>query len=151
MATKNPPKSDAPVPAWVPGAVPQAAPSLANPFDLTHMAPEHSQSPFEDNYNVDPPARRSPFLPPPPEEVAAVPSTHERPEGTPDWAIFASFIQKHGDQIIRAQYPTPMGEVVDTIWCGVPVTDGPAAVILHKRAGLVSWAEATVGTPYEGK
>lgn len=69
------------------------------------------------------------------------PEIVEVPEGTPSWGEFANFICKFGDMISRAEYPNPKGEVVETIWQGVPIKNGPAARIMHKREGWVAWAD----------
>lgn len=89
--------------------------------------------------------QRNPFKPPPkpvkprnldPVHLGQIP----RPESTPLWSTFAQFIMKHGDVIIAAKYPHPYGEVVDTMWRGVPVThDDQVTEVRHVTAGWIGW------------
>jgi hypothetical protein len=91
--------------------------------------------------------KHNPFTQPPP-KPAPKPSEldYEKPDGTPSWSAFVSFILKHGDQINRARYPGPMGPVVDTIWQGVPVENYASAQLHHKVYGWVTWNDSQKGT-----
>lgn len=88
---------------------------------------------------------RNPFKPPPkPVKARNLDPVHlgqiPRPEGTPQWSVFAQFIMKHGDVIIMAKYPHPYGEVVDTMWRGVPVAhDDQVTEVRHITVGWIGW------------
>jgi len=156
MTTKN--KSEAAVPAWANSpAVPPAAgasPSLSNPFDVTHTPAEQAQvaePAFNDDAfrqmmqssNLGSKAKSNPFAAKKAVPVAE-PVTQEinRREGTPAWSQFALFICKHGQVITKARYPFPMGECVDTMWRGVPVTHWETAEVFHKTEGWIDWETA---------
>lgn len=106
--------------------------------------PKMSDNPFAEKQVTD-----NPFLAPPPPEAPEAPKLHEADESTPAWNTFVAFILAFGNVISRAEYPTPKGEVVDTIWQGVPVVDGAKARVKHKSGGWVDWANAVKGTDFE--
>lgn len=147
-----------------------AAPSLETAFDVTkteeapkiqgneadfaviNEAAEFNEAAFRaimsgqglGNTKVNAPhaAKRNPFatpVPPPPSPKAA-PEAITRPDGTPSWSDFAKFIGKHGKDIIAAVYPWPLGEVVETMWRGVPVVHCALATeVRHITEGWISW------------
>lgn len=89
----------------------------------------------------------NPFIqPPPPPPPKPEELDYTKPEGTPTWSNFVQFILKHGDKINKARYPGPMGEVVDTIWQGVPVVNHASAQLHHKDYGWITWNDSQKGT-----
>jgi len=118
-----------------------------NPMDVTHQPPEQAQvdNPFH------PTVPDNPFLTPPAPDQPEPPQPHAPPKGTPAWNTFVGFILEYGNKLVSAEYPTPRGEVVDTMWAGIPVKDGARARVRHKTAGWVNWETAILGTHFEHK
>jgi hypothetical protein len=118
-------------------------------MDVMHQPPEQAQvdaNPFHPEVPID-----NPFLTPPAPDQPEPPEPHEAPKGTPSWNTFVGFILEYGNMLVRSEYPTPKGPVVDTMWAGIPVDDGPAARVRHKVAGWVDWQTAIKGTHFEHK
>lgn len=91
-----------------------------------------------------PKASANPFKAPPPVVIEETePEARTIPEDTPSWGDFVRFITLHGNQLIMAEYPLPKGDVVETMWAGIPVRDGDSARLRHKVAGWVDWETAT--------
>jgi hypothetical protein len=105
--------------------------------------PASKLSPFKPPVDTNP-FTKQPDPPPPPPE----PEVFEAPPETPIWSQFVSFICRYGDRITQAEYPNPPKShpeydktYVDTIWRGIPVSNGPEARIKHIEAGWVDWAD----------
>lgn len=45
------------------------------------------------------------------------------------WGQFAEYVRSHAPKVVRASYPLPATDVIDTIYSGVPVIHGEPAVM----------------------
>lgn len=60
------------------------------------------------------------------------------PYEVPTWAEFRGYVMENGDKFVRATYPNPPVDLIETIWCGVPVEHHEhARVMTPKREWLV--------------
>jgi hypothetical protein len=49
----------------------------------------------------------------------------------PTWAEFRTFVMENGNKYVRASYPEAPADLIETIWCGVPV-------IQHEQARVMT-------------
>ena len=60
------------------------------------------------------------------------------PYEVPTWAEFRGYVMENGDKFVRATYPNPPVDLIETIWCGVPVEHhDKARVMTATREWLV--------------
>lgn len=56
----------------------------------------------------------------------------------PTWAEFRGYVMENGDKYVRASYPNSPADLIETIWCGVPVIEhNQARVMTPKGEWLV--------------
>lgn len=108
---------------------PAKAPAITQPLEESNELPQ---------INV---ATDNPFAPkvrePAPERKPTL-----RPDGTPMWGPFVTFVQKHAAIITQVRYPDPLGECIDTIRKGIRVYDHEEAMVRHIDGQWVTWADA---------
>jgi hypothetical protein len=83
----------------------------------------------------------SPFAPKPKAAPAPAPQKFDLGDA-PSWGQLVAFVQRHGDVIIQARYPAPLGEAVDTMYRGVTVIAHPTCELRHVKLGWIKWADA---------
>lgn len=49
----------------------------------------------------------------------------------PPWGEFRKFVMDHGNKYVRASYPNAPADLIETIWCGIPVLE-------HERARVMT-------------
>lgn len=62
----------------------------------------------------------------------------ETPEFTeeyalPTWAEFRTFVMENGNKYVRASYPDAPADLIETIWCGVPVVPHEQARVMTPK------------------
>lgn len=86
-----------------------------------------------DSENVCLPEPSSPAIAELPADDLAVAETPEFVEeyAVPSWAEFRTFVMENGNKYVRASYPDAPADLIETIWCGVPV-------IHHEQARVMT-------------
>jgi hypothetical protein len=59
------------------------------------------------------------------------------PYELPMWAEFRSFVMENGNQYVRASYPDAPSDLIETIWCGVPVLHHEQARVMTPKGEWV--------------
>jgi len=52
----------------------------------------------------------------------------------PSWAEFRQFVMDNGNKYVRASYPNPPTDLIESIWCGIPVEDHLVARVMTPRS-----------------
>lgn len=55
------------------------------------------------------------------------------PYEVPTWAEFRSYVMDNGNKYVRATYPNPPVDLIETIWCGVPVEHHEQARVMDAQ------------------
>jgi hypothetical protein len=55
----------------------------------------------------------------------------------PSWAEFRTFVMENGNQYVRASYPDAPADLIETIWCGVPVLHHEQARVMTPKGEWV--------------
>lgn len=66
--------------------------------------------------------------------VDAGSGTSDAPYEVPTWAEFRSYVMENGDKFVRATYPEPPVDLIETIWCGVPVEHHEKARVMTPKS-----------------
>jgi hypothetical protein len=76
--------------------------------------------------------RSSTVVPTVPADDLAVAETPEFVEeyAVPSWAEFRTFVMENGNKYVRASYPDAPADLIETIWCGVPVMQHEQARVM---------------------
>jgi hypothetical protein len=61
----------------------------------------------------------------------------DAPYELPTWAEFRSFVMENGNQYVRASYPDAPSDLIETIWCGVPVLHHEQARVMTPKGEWV--------------
>lgn len=104
-------------------------------------APIPSQDQIDAAFQGEPVKQASPFAPKPKAKTAVEEEVFEMGDA-PSWGDLVRFVQKHGNIIIQARHPKPLGEAVDTIYRGVTVFKYPTCQLRHKDLGWIEWQDA---------
>lgn len=48
----------------------------------------------------------------------------------PTWSEFRTFVMANGNKYVRATYPGAPADLIETIWCGVPVVEHEHARVM---------------------
>lgn len=51
----------------------------------------------------------------------------------PSWAEFRTFVMENGNKYVRASYPDAPADLIETIWCGVPVVHNEQARVMTPK------------------
>lgn len=62
----------------------------------------------------------------------------------PSWAEFRTFVLNNGHRFVRATFPDAPADLIETIWCGVPVAHHERARVMTAKS---EWLEYGVGDP----
>ncbi len=60
----------------------------------------------------------------------------------PTWAEFRTHVINNGNKFVRATYPNPPTDLIETIWCGVPVEHHERARVMTPKREWVDFADA---------
>ena len=52
----------------------------------------------------------------------------------PSWAEFRTYVMDNGNRFVRASYPNPPVDLIETIWCGVPVEHHEHARVMTPKS-----------------
>ncbi|CAM2155459.1 hypothetical protein PT2222_330079 [Paraburkholderia tropica] len=61
---------------------------------------------------------------------------------SPTWAQFRTFVLNNGNRFVRATFPEPPADLIETIWCGVPVEHHERARVMTPKREWVDFADA---------
>lgn len=103
----------------------------AQALDADEQTNAQAQLDAQSNYLPQNPAHGAALLSPPDE-------TEQPTYEVPTWAEFRQYVMDNGDKYVRASYPAAPTDLIDTVWCGIPVVEhGQARVMTPKREWLV--------------
>lgn len=137
--------SKAQTPPW--GGASATGQQSALPQFVTPLPPvQASQMPTQEQIRAamtgDPVTQKSPFAPKAKPKKVEEKIEFEVTENDPSWGEFVNFCRKHGEHIIQARYPKPLGECVDTLWRGITVFAHETTQVRHVKLGWIDWKDA---------
>ncbi|WP_205982530.1 hypothetical protein [Paraburkholderia sp. Ac-20340] len=60
----------------------------------------------------------------------------------PSWGEFRTFVLNNGHKFVRASYPNPPTDLIETIWCGVPVVHHEIARVMTPKSVWLEYGDA---------
>ncbi|MBB2999664.1 hypothetical protein FHX57_001995 [Paraburkholderia tropica] len=60
----------------------------------------------------------------------------------PSWGEFRTHVIKNGNKFVRASYPNPPEDLIETIWCGVPVSHHERARVMTPKSEWLEYGDS---------
>ncbi|WP_430230511.1 hypothetical protein [Paraburkholderia tropica] len=60
----------------------------------------------------------------------------------PPWGEFRTHVIKNGNRFVRASYPNPPEDLIETIWCGVPVSHHEHARVMTPKSEWLEYGDS---------